>query len=162
MSETTATITATRKAELSVLPKEEEFAWPMLRAVHALGGTVTGRAEVEALAFQYMGLTPDQLAILKPDGTQTEASNRAWWAMTYLSWVNLVRNVEPGKGIWKLMPGARKLFTDHPLMDDIKRAAFVHGAAYGAKRAHEGIEERRIQSRWSSSSQARPTTVGSR
>jgi hypothetical protein len=39
-----------------------------------------------------MGLTADQLAILKPDRSQTEASNRAWWAMTYLSWVNLVRN----------------------------------------------------------------------
>ena len=121
----------------------------MLRAVHALGGTAGGRAEVEALAFQYMRLTAGQLAVLKPDRSQTEASNRAWWAMTYLSWTNLVRNTEPGRGVWKLMPAARKLFRDHLLMDDVKRAEFVHGAAYGAKRAHEGVEERRIHSRWS-------------
>jgi hypothetical protein len=55
------------------------------------------------------------------------------------------------------MPAARKLFSDHPLTDDVKRAAFVHGAAWGAKRAHEGVEERRIQSRWSGSSPAAAT-----
>jgi hypothetical protein len=145
----TATMTAPRRAELSGFPKEEEFAWPMLRAVHALGGKAAGRAEIETLAFRYMGLTAGQLAILEPDRSQAEASNRAWWAMTYLSWVNLVRNAEPGRGVWTLMPAARKLFSDHPLMDDVQRAAFVRGAAYGAKRAHEGVEERRIQSRWS-------------
>lgn len=150
----TATMTAARRAELSAFPREEDFAWPMLRAVHALGGTVSGRAEVEDLAFQYMGLTAEQLAILKPDRSQTEASNRAWWAMTYLSWVNLVRNAQPRRGVWKLMPAARKLFSDHPLTDDVQRAAFVHGAAWGAKRAHDGVEERRIQSRWSDSSPA--------
>jgi len=145
----TATMTAARKAELSGFPKEEEFAWPMLRAVHALGGNAAGRADIEKLAFQYMGLSAQQLAILKPDRRQTQASNRAWWAMTCLSWVNLVRNTEPGRGVWTLMPAARKLFSDHLLMDDIQRAAFVRGAAYGAKRAHEGVEERRIHSRWS-------------
>ena len=155
-------MTAARRAELSAFPKEEEFAWPMLRAVYALGGEATGRAEVEAVAFQYMGLTVGQLAVLKPDRSQTEASNRAWWAMTYLSWVNLVRNVEPGSGVWKLMPAARKLFGDHPLIDDVKRAAFVHGAAFGAKRAHEGVEERRIQSRWSGSPRATSASAGSR
>jgi hypothetical protein len=82
-------MTAARRAELSAFPKEEQFARPRLRAVHALGGVATGRAEVEALAFRYMGLTAEQLAVLKPDRRQTEASNRAWWAMTYLSWVNL-------------------------------------------------------------------------
>ena len=155
----TAPMTAARKAELAAFPGEDEFAWPMLRAMHALGGTVTSRAEVEGLAFKYMGLTAEQLAILKPDRSQTEASNRAWWAMTYLSWVNLVRNAGPRSGIWKLMPAARKLFSSHPLMDDVQRAAFVHGAAWGAKRAHEGVEERRIQSRWSGSPAA--ATVGS-
>lgn len=78
----TATMTRARRAELSGFPKDEQFAWPMLRAVHALGGTAAGRAAIEALAFQYMGLTAKQLAILKPDRSQTEASNRAWWAMT--------------------------------------------------------------------------------
>jgi hypothetical protein len=79
----------------------------MLRAVHALGGNAAGRAEIEKLAFQYMGLTAQQLAILKPDRSQTQASNRAWWAMTCLSWMNLVRNTEPGRGAWTLMPAAR-------------------------------------------------------
>lgn len=146
--ETTATMTDARKAALSSLPKTEEFAWPMLRAVHALGGKATGRAGIEALASQYMGLTAEQLAVRKPDGTQSEASNRAWWAMTYLNWANLVRNAGPRSGTWKLMPAAVKLFDDHPLMDDVKRAAFVHGAAHGAKRTHEGVEEGRIHSRW--------------
>jgi hypothetical protein len=45
-------MTAARRAELAAFPGEDEFAWPMLRAVHALGGTVTGRTEVEGLAFR--------------------------------------------------------------------------------------------------------------
>jgi hypothetical protein len=61
--EVTATITAARKAALASLPKAEEFAWPMLRAVHMLGGQATGRSIIEALAFEYMGLTAEQLAV---------------------------------------------------------------------------------------------------
>jgi len=155
----TATMTATRKAELAAFPKEEEFAWPMLRALDVLGGKATSRTEIEALAFEYMRLTAAQLAIRKPDGSQTEASNRAWWAMTYLSWVNLVRNIEPGRAVWQLMPAARRLFSEHALMDDVKRAAFVHGAAYGAKRTHEGVMGDRIQSRKGSPHRQALTTI---
>jgi restriction endonuclease Mrr len=146
----TATMTAERKSELAGMPQPYDFAWAMLRALHVLGGRSTARADIEELAFAYMGLTAERLRILKPDGSQTEVSNRAAWAMTYLSWANLVRNTEPRSGVWQLMPGARKIFTDHPLTDDVKREAWVRGVTYGAKRTHEGIEQGRIQVSWSS------------
>jgi restriction endonuclease Mrr len=138
------TMTPARKAALATVPKTEDFAWPMLRAVRILEGKAAGRAEIEELAFEYMGLTSAQLAVLKPDRSQMEASNRAWWAMTYLSWVNLARNAN---GAWKLMPAGKELFADHVLADDVKRAAFIQGAVHGAKRAHEGIQTGRIKSR---------------
>jgi restriction endonuclease Mrr len=138
------TMTPARKTALATVPKTEDFAWPMLRAVHILDGKTASRAELEELAFAYLGLTSAQLAVLKPDRSQTEASNRAWWAMTYLNWVNLVRSAN---GAWKLMPAGEELFADHVLTDDVKRAAFVHGAVHGAKRAHEGIQTGRIKSR---------------
>jgi hypothetical protein len=138
------TITRERKAALALVPRTEDFAWPMLRAVRILDGKAAGRAGIQELAFEYMGLTSAQLAVLKPDRSQVEVSNRAWWAMTYLSWVNLVRNVD---GAWKLTPAGKELFADHVLTDDVKRQAFVHGAVFGAKRAHEGVETGRIKSR---------------
>lgn len=108
----------------------------MLRALRDLGGHSGNRTAIEETAFQLMGLSTAQLAVLKPDKKQTEASNRAWWAMTYLRWVRLVRNDD---GVWVLTPYARKLMADHPLVDDGHRATATRLLVLGAKRAHEQI-----------------------
>lgn len=139
----TARMTAARREELDIVPQPYDFAWPMLRSLHTLGGKTVARADLEQMAFRYMGLSAEQMAVLKPDGSQTEVSNRAAWALTYLSWANLVRS--DGNARWAFMPAAIKLFRDHPLMDDVQRAAFVRGVTYGAKRAHEGVEQGRIR-----------------
>lgn len=129
-------MTPERRAELKLMPAAYDFAWPMLRALRDLGGHSGNRTAIEETAFQLMGLSTAQLAVLKPDKKQTEASNRAWWAMTYLRWVRLVRNDD---GVWVLTPYARKLMADHPLVDDGHRATATRLLVLGAKRAHEQI-----------------------
>ena len=133
----------TRKSELAGFPQPYDFAWPILRALHRLGGQSTNRAELQEMAFAYMALTAEQLAVLKPDHTQTEASNRAAWAMTYLKWARLVE--DPRDGGYRLTRQGRELFADNAMVDDVTRRAYVMGAVNGAKRTYEGIVTGRIR-----------------
>jgi Mrr restriction endonuclease-like protein len=134
---------ARRRTETQDIPPQWDFAWPMLRAMRRLGQNAT-RAQLEEAAFDYMGLTQDQLSVMKPDGTQTEAANRAWWSVTYLKWARLIEDSERVEG-WRLTRWSNALFQDGPAIDDVYRKAYVTGAAFGARRTEEGIRTRRIR-----------------
>ena len=129
-----------RKAELALMPPVYDFAWPMLCAIRKLGNTTRDR--LESAAFEQMGLSAEQLRIYKPDKTQREASNRAWWAVTYLKWARLVEDPETSGG-YRLTKWSRELFSG--TTPEAERRAYVTGAVWGALRTEEGIQTKRIK-----------------
>lgn len=76
----------------SDLPRYNELMWPMLVALHELGGTATNR-ETDAQVVSTLALTEAEQSLLIPSGKQSVIVNRLHWARSYLRMSGAIENV---------------------------------------------------------------------
>jgi len=84
-----------------LIPKYNDFHWPSLLSLRALGGSASIE-EMNKAVIERMNLTDEQQAVLHGDGPNTEISYRVAWARTYLKGMGLADNSE--RGVWSLTP----------------------------------------------------------
>lgn len=101
------------------LPKYDELFNPVLKALHALGGSGTVR-EIDAKTAEILNLPEDLLTIPHKKGS-TEFSYRLAWARNYLKRYGLLEN--SSRGVWALT-GTRSISVDVD-KEEVKR--FVKG-----------------------------------
>jgi restriction system protein len=90
------------------LPKYNQFQWPIIVALRALGGSATIE-ELDSRVLTDGAYTEEQQAVLHNDGPKTEIEYRLAWGRTYLKGMGLATNSE--RGVWSLVgPGAVRDF----------------------------------------------------
>jgi restriction system protein len=105
-----------RKTKSDVVPKYDEFHWPVIRALKEIGGSAS-IAELYERVVADMKLDEVTLAVPHGDGTSTEVEYRLAWARTYLKKVGAIDNSE--RGVWALTTKGRN-FTEKDA-DDVTR-----------------------------------------
>jgi restriction system protein len=96
------------------VPTFEKLINPMLRALHALGGSGSIQ-ELDDAVVADIGLPSDIAEIPHGKGSQTEVEYRAAWARNYLKNFGLIENSD--RGVWALTPeGTRTLSVDEKLV----------------------------------------------
>lgn len=101
------------------VPKYDELFNPVLRALHALGGS--GRVEeIDDKVIELLNL-PDKDANVIHRGNTTELNYRTAWARNYLKRFGLVENSD--RGVWSLT--ALGLRTESVNISEVKKAVAV-------------------------------------
>jgi Mrr N-terminal domain/Restriction endonuclease len=77
----------------------DDFLWPALQAVLALGGSAS-IAELDAAVIDRENLSPEVQSVLHGDGPMTEVQYRLAWARTYLKGMGLLTNSQ--RGVWSV------------------------------------------------------------
>lgn len=88
------------------LPKYNDFHWPTLEALRALGGSGSN-AEIDEKVVEQQGFSEEQQSILHNNGPMTEIEYRLHWARSYLKGMGLADN--PRRGVWTLTPVGREV-----------------------------------------------------
>lgn len=88
------------------LPKYNDFHWPTLVALRALGGSGSN-AEIDEKVVEQQGFSEEQQSILHNNGPMTEIEYRLHWARSYLKSMGLADN--PRRGVWALTPTGREV-----------------------------------------------------
>lgn len=120
------------------LPRYNDFHWPTVVALRALGGSGSN-AEIDEKVVEQQGFTEEQQSILHNDGPMTELEYRLHWARSYLKGMGLADN--PRRGVWTLTPAGREVTESQiaPLrakyLKDLKAIRDVRAA-----RATEGLD----------------------
>ena len=86
-------------------PKYEQFFNPLLKALHALGGSATIPELVEKV-IDIMNLPQEAVDVAHKGGRSTVVEYRLAWARTYLKKVALLENSE--RGVWSLTAKGQK------------------------------------------------------
>src|SRR5271166_4728897 len=81
------------------VPPYQDFLWPALQAVIALGGSAS-IAELDAAVIAQENISPEVQGLLHGDGPMTEVQYRLAWARTYLKGMGLLTNSQ--RGVWSV------------------------------------------------------------
>ncbi len=81
------------------VPPYQEFLWPALQAVIALGGSAS-IAELDAAVIERERIPSKVLEVPHGDGPMTEVQYRTAWARTYLKGMGLLTNSQ--RGVWSV------------------------------------------------------------
>lgn len=81
------------------LPKYNDFHWPTVLALRALGGSGSN-SEIDEKVVAQEGFREDLQSTLHNDGPMTEIGYRLHWARSYLKGMGLADN--PRRGVWAL------------------------------------------------------------
>jgi restriction system protein len=88
----------------ATLPKYNDFHWPTVMALRALGGSGSN-AEIDEKVIEQQGFSEEEQSILHKNGPMTEIGYRLHWARSYLKGMGLADN--PRRGVWTLTPDGR-------------------------------------------------------
>ncbi len=88
------------------LPRYNDFHWPTLMALLALGGSGSN-SEIDEKVVEQQGFSEEQQSLLHNDGPMTEIGYRLHWARSYLKGMGLADN--PRRGVWALTPAGREV-----------------------------------------------------
>lgn len=88
------------------LPKYNDFHWPTVMALRALGGSGSN-SEIDEKVVEQEGFSEELQSILHNDGPMTEIGYRLHWARSYLKGMGLADN--PRRGVWALTPPGREV-----------------------------------------------------
>lgn len=88
------------------LPKYNDFHWPTVLAMRALGGSGSN-SEIDEMVVEQQGFSEELQSILHKDGPMTEIGYRLHWARSYLKGMGLADN--PRRGVWTLSPAGREV-----------------------------------------------------
>jgi restriction system protein len=91
------------------IPDFQSLMLPVLRDL--VQGERSGQQTVEALASE-LALSPEDLAVRLPSGTQTKFTNRVAWAKSHLKGAGLVES--PRRGVYRLTDRGRQLLAESP------------------------------------------------
>ncbi len=91
-------------AEPDSIPPYDQFMWPCLEALKALGGSATVQ-EMYEWVVEHQGFTEEQQAILRNDGKLTLISDRLHWARSYLKKADVLEN--SSRGVWTITEKGR-------------------------------------------------------
>jgi restriction system protein len=91
------------------IPDFQSLMLPVLRDL--VQGERSGQQTVEALASE-LSLSPEDLAVRLPSGTQTKFTNRVAWAKSHLKGAGLVES--PRRGVYRLTDRGRQLLAENP------------------------------------------------
>lgn len=95
-------------SEAHAIPPYNEFMWPVLEALKALGGSATVQEMYEWVVADKQ-FTEEQQAVLRNDGKLTLISDRLHWARSYLKRSTSSRTAAVGCG-----PSPRRVGTSRP------------------------------------------------
>ena len=90
----------------------------------AVSEPVSRRMATEAMA-KHFGLSAEEQAALTPSGGQTYVSNRAGWAMTFLTKGGLIEKTAPKQ--YRATPRGQKFLLDHPKVISVKDLEAIEG-----------------------------------
>lgn len=90
----------------ATLPKYNDFHWPTVMALRALGGSGSN-AEIDEKVIEQQGFSEEEQSILHKNGPMTEIGYRLHWARSYLKGMGLADN--PRRGVWTLTPDGRRV-----------------------------------------------------
>ena len=88
------------------LPKYNDFHWPTVMALRALGGSGSN-SEIDEKVVEQQGFSEEQQSLLHNEGPMTEIGYRLHWARSYLKGMGLADN--PRRGVWALTPAGREV-----------------------------------------------------
>ncbi len=88
------------------LPKYNDFHWPTVLALRALGGS-GANSEIDEMVVEQQGFSEELQSILHKAGPMTEIGYRLHWARSYLKGMGLADN--PRRGVWTLTPAGREV-----------------------------------------------------
>jgi restriction system protein len=91
------------------IPDFQSLMLPVLRDL--VRGERSGQQTIEALASE-LALSPEDLAVRLPSGTQTKFTNRVAWAKSHLKGAGLVES--PRRGVYRLTERGRQLLAENP------------------------------------------------
>jgi restriction system protein len=91
-------------SDTHAIPPYNEFMWPVLEALKALGGSATVQYEWVVADKQF---TEEQQAVLRNDGKLTLISDRLHWARSYLKKIDVVEN--SSRGVWTITEKGRDI-----------------------------------------------------
>jgi len=90
----------------ATLPKYNDFHWPTVVALRALGGSGSN-SEIDEKVVEQQGFGEEVQSVLHNDGPMTEIGYRLHWARSYLKGMGLADN--PRRGVWALTPAGREV-----------------------------------------------------
>jgi restriction system protein len=93
-------------SETQAIPPYNEFMWPVLEALKALGGSATVQEMYEWVVADKQ-FTEEQQAVLRNDGKLTLISDRLHWARSYLKKIEVVEN--SSRGVWTITEKGRNI-----------------------------------------------------
>ncbi|MGH9171675.1 MAG: winged helix-turn-helix domain-containing protein [Acidimicrobiales bacterium] len=93
-------------SKTQTIPPYNEFMWPVLDALKALGGSATVQEMYEWVVAD-KAFTEDQQAVLRKDGKLTLISDRLHWARSYLKKIDVVEN--SSRGVWTITEKGRNI-----------------------------------------------------
>lgn len=96
-------------SEAHAIPPYNEFMWPVLEALKALGGSATVQEMYEWVVADKQ-FTEEQQAVLRNDGKLTLISDRLHWARSYLKKIDVVEN--SSRGVWTITEKGRNITSD--------------------------------------------------
>lgn len=91
------------------IPDFQTVMLPLLR--HLVDGPRSGQETVEAMALHF-ALTPEEIAVRLPSGSQTRFTNRVAWAKSHLKAAGLIES--PRRGVYQLTDRGRVILQSPP------------------------------------------------
>lgn len=88
------------------LPKYNDFHWPTVQALRALGGSGSN-SEIDEKVVEQQGFSEEQQSVLHKDGPMTAIGYRLHWARSYLKGMGLADNAQ--RGVWVLTSAGREV-----------------------------------------------------
>ena len=118
------------------LPKYNDWHWPSLEAIRALGGSGTND-EINSEVSTRMGFSEEMQSLLHGDGPVTEGAYRTAWARTYLKGMGLANNSQ--RGIWTLTSLGYEVGEDD--LPELRNNYLREMKEARGKRGGEGVED---------------------
>ncbi len=118
------------------LPKYNDWHWPSVEAIRALGGSGSND-EINAEVSSRMGFSEEVQSLLHGDGPMTESAYRTAWARTYLKGMGLANNSQ--RGIWTLTPLGYKV--EEGDLPELRNTYLREMREAREKRGAEGVED---------------------
>lgn len=129
------------------LPKYNDFHWPSVVTLRALGGSGSN-SEIDEKVVEQQGFSEELQSILHNNGPLTAIGYRLHWARSYLKGMGLADN--PRRGVWTLTPAGREVTESQiaPLRAKYLKA-MRHARAAGAEALNETHEaESEVEVSW--------------
>ena len=124
------------------IPTFDQMLRPILEL--AAAGQISRRTATEAMV-QHFGLTPEEQVAFTPSGGQTYASNRAGWAMTFLTKGGLIEKVAPRQ--YRATDRGREFLISHPTVITAKHLEVLEGweEAWGGRESKGAAVEHAVE-----------------